>query len=336
MMKLHQITQPAFHMLMAVSLLTLAIVLQAPGSQAGEASIGKVPQQVVLQHTIKVDNPTVLLGDFFKGTGDKAAIAVAYAPEPGKRATFDATWLYRVAQAYGLQWKPLSMKQQSVVKRNAVTIEREEIEDHILAALIDKGIDPDMTVSVNNRSLRLFVPSSSMATIIVENLSYDQRTHRFSAIVSTPDTKTVRVTGRLQKMLNIPVLTRRFLKDELIRAEDLKWIRTPSERVQHDIVMHADDLIGKTPKRGLRAGFPVRSSDVRRPILVKKGSLVTMILRSPQMTLTAQGKALDEGSDGDVVRINNTQSNKVVQAVVTAAGTVSITPASQIAMNQEN
>ena len=317
--------QRLFTLLPAFILLALAFAQPA-------ASTG-VQEPVVLRHTIMVDDRTVLLGDFFSGAGEQAGIAVAYAPEPGKRATFDANWLYRVAKAYGLPWKPLSLKQQAVVKRRAVIIEREEIEDHILAALIDKGVDPDMLVVVSNHALRLYAPSRSTATVVLENLNYDRRTRRFSVFVSTPESQSTRVTGRVHKMLNVPVLTRRVQKGELIRAEDLDWLRTPSEQVQNDVLMHADDLVGKTPRRGLRAGFPVRNSDVRRPILVRKGSLVTMVLVSPQMTLTAQGKAIDDGSDGDVVRVTNTQSNKVVQAVVTAAGTVSIAPTSQMAMN---
>ena len=134
-------------------------------------------------------------------------------------------------------------------------------------------------------------------------------------------------------MLNVPVLNRRVVKNELIRLEDIKWIQTPSERVQQDIVMHAEDIVGKTPKRGLRSGSPIRNSDVQHPILVKKGSLVTIVLQTPLMILTSQGRAIENGSNGDVIRITNTQSNKIVQAVVTAAGVASITPASHMALN---
>ncbi len=313
-------------------LLVVVFAMPASGAQKGKLS-DQALEQVVLRQSVLVDGTTILLGDLFGGVGDKAPIAVAYAPEPGKRAVFDANWLYRVANAYGLKWKPLSLKQQVIVKRDAIIIERDEIEDHILAVLIDKGIDPEMTAALNNRSMRLYVPSSFQAVISVDNVNYDQRTKRFSAFVSTPGTNPVRVTGRVYKMLNLPVLTRRMLKNELIRSEDIKWIKTPSQRVQHDIITHLEDLVGKTPKRGLRAGFPIRSSEVRRPILVKKGSLVTMLLKTRLMTLTSQGRAIDNGSDGDVVRITNTQSNNVVQAVVTGSGIVSITPASHLAMN---
>ncbi len=324
---------PIFLGLVFSLLFLLAFALPAAGSENNQATSKPVLEQIVLRQNIIVDNGLVTLGDFFDGAGQKAPIVVAYAPDPGKRAVFDANWLYRAANAYGLKWKPMSLKQQAVVKRETVTIGREEIEDHILAALIDKGLDPEMTVELSNRTMRLYVPTNSLASVIVENVDFDQRTKRFSAYVSTPDSKSSRVTGRLQKMLNVPVPNRRVLKGELIGSQDIIWIETPSNRVQPNIIMHPDDLIGKTPRRGLRSGSPVRSSDVERPIIIKKGSLVTMVLKTPMMTLTSQGKAIENGSDGDVIRLTNTQSNTVIQAIVSGAGVVTITTVSHLAMN---
>jgi flagella basal body P-ring formation protein FlgA len=332
-MKKQQHTRPNCHGLILGIILVLAFPFPATGGEKAAAQQVAMLERVVLRQNVIVDNNLILLGDLFKGTGDKATIAIAYAPEPGKKGFFDANWLYRVASGHGLKWRPLSMKQNVQVNRETVTIERDEIEDHILAALIDKGADPQMTLELSNRSIRLHVASSSEAVIEVENASYDQRTQRFSAHVSTPGSKAVRVTGRMQKMLNLPVLNRRILKNEVIMADDIIWIKSPSKRVQNDIILHVDDLIGRTPKRGLRAGALIRSSEVQRPILVEKGSLVTMVLKTPLMVLTSQGRAVDPGASGDVIRITNTQSNKVVQAVVSAAGIASITPASHMTMN---
>ena len=155
MMKIYHRTPHTFVGLILTLLLALAFVMPALGAEQDTIKSGLVPEGVSLRQNVVVDSTTIVLGDFFNGAGDKAAVAVAYAPEPGKRAIFDANWLYRAAHAYGLKWKPLSLKQQVVVKRDSVTIEREEIEDHILAALIDRGVDAEMTVSLSNRSLRL-------------------------------------------------------------------------------------------------------------------------------------------------------------------------------------
>ena len=133
-------------------------------------------------------------------------------------------------------------------------------------------------------------------------------------------------------MIDVPVLTRRVLAGQVIRARDVKRIAMRSDRLQRDTIQDSGALIGKSPRRGLRAGVPVRVSDVRLPVLVPRHSLVIITYRVRSMTLTAQDRALEDGGAGDTVRVANTQSNTVVQAVVTGANRVSVQPAGALAM----
>jgi flagella basal body P-ring formation protein FlgA len=51
------------------------------------------------------------------------------------------------------------------------------------------------------------------------------------------------------------------------------------------------------------------------------------------MLLTAQGKALQNGSEGDVIRISNSQSDTVVEAEVVGEGRVAVRPTTLMAIN---
>lgn len=323
----------------AVALLAAPEALAAPETKAVVEDLPARSKQVLLHESVMVSGKLVRLGDFFANAGENADVPVAYAPEPGNRATFDANWLFRVAQAYKVDWRPLSIHEKAVVERDSTVIKREEIEDHILAALIDKniGVNADMVVEVSNRTLRLYVPGDVQATLAVDEIEYDQQTNRFTvnivAPAGDPAAKNVRVTGRVLKVSDVPVLTRRVLTGEVIALKDIEWIKSRDGRLQNDTILNAEDLIGKAPIRSLRPGAPVRTSDVRRPILVPRGGLVTMVLRLPDMVLTAQGKAMDEGSDGDAIRVTNTQSNNVVEAVVTGTNTVTVRSTGSVAIN---
>ncbi len=309
-------------------------VFAAPASRGDPALPG---EPVALRETVTVNSSLVRLGDLFTGAGEKSPAVVAYAPGPGERAVFDARWLYRIAKAYKLDWKPLSIGEQTVVKRESQIISHEEIRDYILAALVDKGTDADMQVELSNRLLRIHVAGDRTATAAVEDVAFDPRTQRFTAVLvapaDNPAAKRFRVTGRLHKMTETPVLNRRILPGEVIASDDITWIKTRSSRLQRNTILAAEDLIGREPRRGLRAGVPVRASEVRRPVLVPKGGLVTMVLRMPSRVLTAQGRALEAGSDGDVIRVTNTQSNTVIEAVVAGAGRVSIRLLDRVVMN---
>ena len=306
----------------------LAVALLATAAQAS---------QVVLRQQVEVTGSYVRLGDLFTGAGERAESIVAYAPAPGKRAVFDARWLYRVARNHRLVWRPISLNDRAVVRRFSHAITRQEVEDHIHAVLVEQGLDGDMQVAIGNRMLRLFVPGDSNATIAIDDLSYDARSRRFSAVVTAPANdpaaQRVRVTGRVHRIRDVPVLARRIKMGETIRKTDIKWIRDRSDNLQRDIVLDPKELVGMVPRRPLSAMTPVRTHDVRRPIAVKKGGLVIIILRRPGMLLTAKGRALEDGSHGDVIQVSNTQSNTVIDAEVTGTNKVAVRPTGRIAMN---
>ena len=293
-------------------------------------------EPVTLNGSVAVSGSYVRLGDLFRNTGDKTDVVVAYAPAPGKQAIFDAGWLYRVAQKNRLSWRPPTPRDRAVVRRDSYVVTRQEIEEQILNLLREQGEIGDMQVFLSNRSLRLHVADDISTTVGIEDLALDRRTNRFSALVvapaGDPAARRVRVTGRVFEMAEVPVLGRRLLADTVIREDDIQWIKMRADKIQRDTVTDPKDLIGLETTRSLRDGKPIRVSQVRRPVLVTKGSLVIMMLKGPTMLLTARGRAQESGSKGDVIGITNTQSKQLVEAVVTGPGTVAVRSANRLAM----
>ena len=79
----------------------------AKAARATRPSLGPI----VLQSQVMVEDRVVVLRDLFTNLpAEKAEIPVAYAPDPGRRAVFDARWLYRVARAHGVSWRPMIRK----------------------------------------------------------------------------------------------------------------------------------------------------------------------------------------------------------------------------------
>lgn len=283
--------------------------------------------KTALNEHIIVNAKVVRLGDLFTNAGDKAEAAIAYAPEPGQRIILDARWLYRVAVAYKLDWKPLGAASQAVVERDSISVPQEEIKAQILFALADQGITEEMDIEFASVLQQIYLPVGADPSITVENISYQARTGRFTAIIVAGrgvSMDRLRLTGRAFRTIDVPVLKARALKGDIIGAGDVQWVRLKSDRVQQDVIVDIHDLIGKTPKRGIRAGTPIRSADVNRPLLVEKNSLVMIYHQVPNMTLTAQGKALQSGAEGDVVQIKNGRSNQVVEAEVVGPGRVAV------------
>lgn len=73
-------------------------------------------------------------------------------------------------------------------------------------------------------------------------------------------------------------------------------------------------------------GLEQSQANVPKPKLVRRGEPVTLAVRSGTLTITAQGRALADGREGDLVRVV-TPSSRTVEGTVDAAGTVRIASA---------
>lgn len=127
-----------------------------------------------------------------------------------------------------------------------------------------------------------------------------------------------------RRTVELPVLLRYVPPGQTIEAADVGMVEVPSERLVQAVVAEPADLVGKTPRRAVRPGQPVRVVDVRPPIVIHKGELVTIVVESKDMRLTAQGRANEDGAQGQGIRVANTRSGKVLDATVAGPGTVKI------------
>ncbi len=118
----------------------------------------------------------------------------------------------------------------------------------------------------------------------------------------------------------IVVPSRDIVRGETIADSDLAYQDVDSART--GIVTSMDALSGMQTRRFLRAGEPVRSDDVKRPVLVAKGTTVTMVFSAPGITLSASGKAMSEGGMGETVTVLNPVSYRQITATVTGPGQV--------------
>src|SRR5258705_7366144 len=127
--------------------------------------------------------------------------------------------------------------------------------------------------------------------------------------------------------LDVVVPAHDIARGAVLTEGDLTTKSIAVMRANDGIVRNASDAAGKEAKRALRAGEFLRSSDLKRPALVAKGSTVTMVFESAGIHLTAVGRALAEGGEGDTIAVLNPTSYRQVVAVVTAPGTVRVGPA---------
>ena len=287
-------------------------------------------------HVVVEDNH-IRVGDLFHGAGQHADTAIAQAPSPGRHIVLDANWLYRVAHAYKVDWRPASRLDQATVERASQSIGPERLAEALIPALQDQmaSLDP-LELEFDNRLVQIHLPISVPGTIGISSLDFDRRTNRFSAVLvapdNHPDSVRIAVTGKAHRMVQVPVPARRIREGEIIQERDLDILLVREDSIDRTAYLDPERVIGLSPRRLLEERRPVRSADVRRPVLIQKGSLVTILYRTPYMMLSARGRATQDGAQGDTIRVTNTQSKQTIEATVTAGGEVSVTPDNRVAM----
>ena len=292
---------------------------------------GTVQAAPVLQSEVVVDDSLIHLGDIFANAGDKADVAVAPAPKPGKQAVFDAAWLVNTAHANGLDWQPAGQTDHVTVERAGHAIPVSAIEDAVKKAAAEKavknGANGKIQVSLDNRNIALYANPDDGPNVQVRDIWTDGEGSRFTATVAAgPDAsaQVMKVSGRLYVVKSIPVLTRRIGSSDVIGPEDIRFIDVKNDNIESDVITDPDALIGMSPRRQAAENVPLRAGDFRAPVIIAKGSLVSMVLETPYMQITAQGRAIEEGAKGQVIKVMNTQSKTTVDATVEGPGRVAV------------
>ncbi|MBB4287040.1 flagellar basal body P-ring formation chaperone FlgA [Roseospira goensis] len=285
--------------------------------------------RATLRPETTIERPFIHLGDVFGDLPESmASVPVGHAPDPGGRLVLDARYLAELATEYGVDWMPASRFVQAVVHRRGYDIGRAHVLEAVRARLLEAGMPADAEVDVSVLNVHATVGTADEARVTVRDLYFDDRTGRFNALVDVPaegpNSRPVRLTGSTHVSIEVPVLVRPLRRGMVVRAEDVRWDTMREGNLRPDILLDPDDLIGKAARNGIQAGQPVRANQVTPPEVVERNGLVTMVLETPFMTVTARGRALEAGAVGDTVRVANVASDKEVLAEVTGRNAVRV------------
>jgi len=283
-----------------------------------------------LKQQAVVEGEKIRLGDLFDGLeSDRAQHEVAPSPAPGRRAVFDYRTLGRIARAYRVEWQPATTLDRVVIERAAHLIDTQVIEQRLIQEITgSKSGKDEMTVELDNKATSIALPLDTEPTLAISRMAHDPISGRFTATIRAPATGTsvyeTTITGRSVPIVSVPVLANPLRNGDVISERDLITVKLPAERVGSDILVSTADLVGMTPRRTVAANTPVSANDILEPTVIERGAPVTIQLKQANMNLTAKGRAMDNAARGELLRVMNTASNRVVDAIAIGPNVVEI------------
>lgn len=114
-------------------------------------------------------------------------------------------------------------------------------------------------------------------------------------------------------------------RGQTIAAEQLQLQEVNVAKASRGFYNSADEVIGQGAKRRIRAGALIAPSLLTTPLLVRRGQQVTIVASQDGIAASATGEALGNGRAGEVIRVRNLGSQKVIEAQVVEEGVVTST-----------
>jgi len=120
----------------------------------------------------------------------------------------------------------------------------------------------------------------------------------------------------------LPAALRRIPSGEVIKAEDLtlQWILLTRRNGQLETEM--ENLVGKTTRRTLLPGQPVRRNEISEQYLVEAGDSIQMIFDESGIRVVLTAEARQGGVKGDKIEIYSNETRKKYLGKVISPGVV--------------
>jgi flagella basal body P-ring formation protein FlgA len=318
------ITRP---LLLAAAL--LAATVTASAQTRNDAIVAPV-----LRANVTVSSDLVRIGDVIDNAGTSGQIAIYRAPDLGTTGSLPVAQLLTALSAHQVIGVDTRGLKEISVTRLARTLEVREIELAIARALERRnglGDAQNISVTFDRDAGDVRLDAANAGALQPTAIRYDPRNTRFDVTFEIANeaglapTK-LRFTGTAIETVEAAVLARGVERNEILKSSDVVIERRPKAEAGADVASR-DRAVGMQARKQLRAGQALKGADLAKPDLVQRDQSVTLVYETSGLYLTIRGKALDGGTEGDVVSVLNLQSKRTVSGVVIGRGQVAVTVA---------
>lgn len=123
-------------------------------------------------------------------------------------------------------------------------------------------------------------------------------------------------------MADSVVATRTIRAQSVIAAQDVAMV--PAEIT--GALTATDAAVGLEAKVTLFAGRPVRAADLAAPALIQRNQVVAVVYQVAGLKIRTDGRALERGGAGAVIKVMNLASHLTVQGAISPDGSVRVGP----------
>lgn len=286
------------------------------------------PGRITVKRAAFVNGPSITLGDLAALEGGALALAdVDFGPAPtaGSPRRLEGEAILRRLEAAGMDASatryviPATVR----VEREAQEVSVEEIQTAVLNVAHD-ALPKGETIRDLSVAGPVRIPSGEFETRVstashgrAGRRRFDVQFVRDGAVLAT-----VPVTARTDARGSVVVAKQPLPRGAVLGPDDVAVVERNQRDVPGDAITTPEQAIGMETKVAVAADAPLPRTALAAPIVVKKGDLVTIVLETAAMKLTASGEALEPGALGAGIKVLNRGSKQMVAGKVIEHGVV--------------
>ncbi len=132
----------------------------------------------------------------------------------------------------------------------------------------------------------------------------DNNFKAFINLVRHASKESIIITGRVDKLVSVPVLKEDISKGRVIQTADLEFVNIRQDDLQTSALLNIEDIVGKCAKcRLLKAGALIKNKDLAPNYIVHKGDIVTITYKANNLVITNKGKACSSAIKGGLLKV---------------------------------
>ncbi len=138
-------------------------------------------------------------------------------------------------------------------------------------------------------------------------------------------TWTIHVQVDVQVMADVVHVARPLTRNQALAADDINLRNVNLTQMPAGIFTDPSQVIGKVAIINLSSGQPIRQQSLRSAYIILRGQKVKLQVKGSKFTISSEGHALADASEGQVVQVRN-HAGRVISGLARINGIVDIQP----------
>ncbi|MFV2056048.1 MAG: flagellar basal body P-ring formation chaperone FlgA [Thiohalomonadales bacterium] len=197
------------------------------------------------------------------------------------------------------------------------------VKEYVSKHIDSPDSDYNLTINRIDSRLRLHQCDSSVTAFLPS-----------SGSLSGKSTVGIRCNGKRPWKVYIPIQVTRYkdivvskhplLKGQIIDKNSIAIAKIELTSTNQAYFTRDKYVLGKILKRALGAGKPIKARYLKAANIVFRGQEVILKATTASIQVIMSGKALTDGAEGELIRVRNSKTHRIVEGIVTKSGTIQV------------